>query len=301
MWILLAVCSAVFLGCYDIAKKKSLTTFSVLDVLTFSVILSCLLLIPMLLGSRWCEDSMPALLYVPRVSWQGHGFILLKSCIVLSSWLCSYVALKHLAISVVAPMQATRPMWTLVGAMLIFGERLNLHQSIGVACALGSIFLFSVWEHPRGGFSWKGEGKYYLLLIAGILLGSTSGLYDKYMMRHWDHNAVQVYYTIYQALLMGTVWLVVRRHPRLALRSMVQHGVPWSIVAISVLLVVSDFVYLLALSYPDSLIAVVSTIRRGGTIIPFLYGILILREKDPWKKIVCTLGIALGLAFLIIG
>lgn len=68
----------------------------------------------------------------------------LKSVIVLSSWLCAYLALKHLPISIVSPWQATRPMWTLIGAMLIFGERLNPWQWTGVVLAIGSIFLFQL-------------------------------------------------------------------------------------------------------------------------------------------------------------
>jgi transporter family protein len=72
-------------------------------------------------------------------------------------------------------------------------------------------------------------------------------------------------------------------------------------VAISVFLVLSDYVYLVALSYPESLIAVVSTIRRAGTIIPFLYRLIFLHEKDPWKKLLCLTGILTGLVFLLIG
>ncbi len=75
----------------------------------------------------------------------------------------------------------------------------------------------------------------------------------------------------------------------------------WAIAGISIFLVLSDYVYMLALSDTQSLISVVSTIRRGGTIIPFLYGILVLKEKDPWKKVLCLIGIVIGLLFLAAG
>ena len=74
-----------------------------------------------------------------------------------------------------------------------------------------------------------------------------------------------------------------------------------SIVMISVFLVISDNVYMLALSYPDSMIAVVSTIRRGGTVIGFAYGLLFLKETDPWHKILCMIGICAGLLCLAVG
>jgi len=322
MWIILALLSALFLGCYDVAKKQSLMHFGVIQVLTLSVCLSSLLLLPMLLISRWNPEWLVnTIFYVPQVDWRAHFFIFLKSCLVLSSWVCAYIALKHLPLSTVAPMQATRPMWTLIGALLIFGERLTPHQWIGVAFALGSLLLFAISpSRPNTPPASKRSllpstfsllSKYYMLLFAAILLGSASGLYDKYMMRHYDHNAVQVYYTFYQAALMLIVYLSSRLFafspfrlniPQSSKRSLLPttyYLLP--ILAISVFLVLSDVVYLLALTYPDSLIAVVATIRRAGTIIPFLYGILVLKEPDPWRKALCTIGILIGLLFLTLG
>jgi transporter family protein len=58
---------------------------------------------------------------------------------------------------------------------------------------------------------------------------------------------------------------------------------------------------MLALSDPDSLIAVVSTIRRGGAVIGFAYGLLFLKEGDTLRKIACMAGILAGLICLAMG
>lgn len=300
MWVLLAVCSALCLGFYDVSKKRALQQSDVLSVLSGSVCISaCILCVPLLLSRLMPEVMETTLFFVPRLTWQGHLYVFLKSCIVLSSWVFAYISVKYLPLSVVSPMQATRPMWTLLGAMLIFGERLNGWQWAGVICALGSIFLFSLTEKkhdktlPR-----KANRKYYICLLLAILIGSASGLYDKYMMRHYDHNAVQVYYTVYQALMMLAAYFILRQHhPSNSLHER-GLGSTASIACISVFLVLSDYVYMLALSDPDSMIAIVSTIRRGGTVIPFLYGILILREPNAKQKIACLTGVLLGLLCL---
>ena len=303
MWVVLAVLSALCLGCYDVSKKRSLENNSVADVLLFSLLISSALLVLPLLLSRCVVDrglidiAQVELIYVPHVGWQEHILIFLKSCLVLSSWICSYMAIKHLPLSIVSPMQATRPMWTLLGALVIFGEVLNGWQWLGVVCALGSIFAFSLVEHKSLTTSAK-DKRYYWFLVMAIILGSASGLYDKYMMQRIDHNAVQVYYTFYQSLLMLLFWLIRRRHLRNTTETFHWR---WEVAAISVFLILSDYVYLLALTYPESLIAIVSTIRRSGTIIPFLYGILYLREAEPKKKIACLSGVVLGLAFLLLG
>ena len=305
MWTLLAFISALCLGFYDISKKIALRDNRVLDVLTLSVCFSSLMLSVPLLLSRLCPEMMVNTpFYVPPMDLQAHLFTILKSAIVLSSWVCAYVALKHLPISVVSPMQATRPMWTLIGALIIFGERLNAWQWLGVLLALGSIFAFSFGKKSEiTNHKSQIDNKYYIALALAIFIGACSGLYDKYLMRRYDHNAVQVYYTLYQAFMMLITWLIVNRKSHSPLHSLTHSPIKKTgvIALISLFLIISDNVYMLALRDPDSLIAVVSTIRRGGAIIGFAYGLIFLREPDPLPKILCMLGICAGLLCLAIG
>jgi len=300
MWTILAFISALCLGFYDISKKVALRDNRVIDVLTLSVCCSALILSVPLLLSRTCPDLMMSTpFYVPTLDLQAHLFTVLKSVIVLSSWIFAYISLKHLPISVVSPMQATRPMWTLVGALLIFGERLNTWQWIGVSLAIGTVFLFSFKNKSQLSKS-QIANPYYIALALAILIGACSGLYDKYLMRRYDHNAVQVYYTLYQALMMLIVWSIEKyRKPKTSTLPGTRSLLP--ILLISVFLIISDNVYMLALRDPDSLIAVVSTIRRGGAVIGFAYGLIVLKEQDPWRKVLCMLGIGAGLVCLAIG
>ena len=298
MWTILAFISALCLGFYDVSKKVALRDNKVVDVLTLSICVSAVILSVPLLLSRCCPEVMTGtLFYVPTMNLQAHLFTLLKSAIVLSSWVFGFIALKHLPISVVSPLQATRPMWTLIGALLLFGERLNGWQWAGVILAIGSIFVYSF--RNRKEISRKQvDRRYYISLVLAILIGACSGLYDKYLMRRYDHNAVQVYYTLYQAVMMIVVWLWTTRQQQ---QKVVSTRSLLPIALISVFLVISDNAYMLALSYPDSMIAVVSTIRRGGTVIGFAYGLLFLKETDPWHKILCMIGICAGLLCLAVG
>ena len=302
MWTVLAFISTLCLGFYDVSKKIALRDNRVIDVLTISICVSALFLSIPLILSRICPELMMGThFYVPRMDGTAHAYTLLKSIIVLSSWVFGYISLKHLPISVVSPMQATRPMWTLVGALLIFQEHLNSWQWVGIILAIGSIFVFSL-KKPSA-VSLQPSDKthfYYICLALAILLGACSGLYDKYLMRRYDHNAVQVYYTFYQAVMMLITWIIINRklkikNDELRIR---KFGV---IVLISLFLIISDNVYMLALRDPDSMIAVVSTIRRGGAVIGFAYGLLFLKETDPARKILCMVGILAGLICLALG
>lgn len=313
MWIIYAIISALCLGFYDIAKKRSLDGNAVLFVLSCSVLISSALLLPWAIASYfWPEIMMKTMVFVPSVSFSDHLFIFLKACLVLSSWIFAYYSMKHLPITLVTPINATRPMWTLLGAVLIFGEVLNPWQWAGIIIALASFYAFSLIGKVEG-ISWKHNIWLYTLLLA-TLLGACSGLYDKYLMRYLDRNAVQVWYTVYQAILMLLLWgaqtwlhrtdarrSAEGRKPLMPLHSSARPVWRWAILGISVFLVASDFIYFLALSAPDSLISVVSTVRRSGCIIPFLYGAIFLKDKNIRVKSICLAGVILGMIFLLLG
>lgn len=300
MWTVLAFISALCLGCYDICKKIALRRNAVVDVLTISVCVSaCILCVPLLFSRVAPETMADTPFFVPSLDLQAHLYTLLKSVIVLSSWIFAYISLKHLPISVVSPVQATRPMWTLLGALFLFHEHLNNWQWTGVIIAIGTVFVFS-FRNKNQIKNNKVDAVYYVCLALAVLIGACSGLYDKYLMRRYDHNAVQVYYTFYQAMMMIVVWLVMHRKELSQRLLPVIYWTP-AVFLISVFLVVSDNVYMLALRDPDSLIAVVSTIRRGGTVLGFAYGLIWLKEKDPLHKILCMIGICAGLLCLAIG
>lgn len=289
----------MLLGFYDVAKKQSLRDNHVVTVLCLSVCFSTLMLLPCLIGSACGWIGSGSLLYVPQVDMHTHLFIVVKAALVLSSWVCAYAALKHLPITIVAPLNATRPMWTLIGAVLLFGERLNAWQWAGVVVALGSFYAFSVIGKREGVSVRSEESRLWVFCLLGaILLGAASGLYDKYLMKQFDHMAVQVYYTTYQALMMLAV-LGVDLLKRKRQQKAVAFHWHWSIAMISLFLVLSDFVYFIALSDPDSLIAVVSTVRRSGCVIPFLYGIFVLKDSSPKAKSVCLAGVLLGILCLL--
>ncbi len=144
MWLALAFVSAFFLGLYDISKKTSLKNNAVIPVLFFNTLFCTLLLSPLyILSKSGISFINGTVFFVPPLDAATHFFIVIKSALVLSSWIFGYFAVKHLPLTITGPINATRPVMTLVGALLIFGERLNLYQWIGVLLTIVSVFLLS--------------------------------------------------------------------------------------------------------------------------------------------------------------
>ena len=303
MWLLLAFLSAALLGFYDTFKKKSLRNNAVIPVLFLNTLFSTLIFLPFIILSASSHTLDGSMFYVPQMGWAAHRFILLKSVLVLSSWIFGYFAMKHLPLSIVGPINATRPVLVLVGALLVYGERLNLWQWAGVLLAILSFFLLSR-SGRKEGIDFK-HNRWILCLIIAALLGATSGLYDKYLMASvqdggvgLNRMVVQSWYNIYQMFLMGiilcTIWFPKRRQST---------PFRWdgAIVFISIFLSLADFAYLYALSLPGAMISVVSMVRRGSVIVSFITAVLFFRERNVKAKAIDLLLVLLGMICLYIG
>ena len=298
MWLLLAFCSAALLGFYDVFKKKSLSNNAVLPVLALNTLFSSIIFIPFILLSHFAPQMLQdSIFYVPDSGgWEVHKFILLKSFIVLSSWAFGYFGMKHLPLTIVGPINATRPVMTLVGAMLIFGERLNLYQWIGVFMAVISFFMLSR-SGKKEGIDFKHDRWIWFVVLAAVL-GAVSGLYDKYLMGRFNNMQVQAWYNMYQLFMMGGVLMFLWWPKR---KTSTPFRWDWCIILISVFLSAADFVYFYALSMEDSMISIVSMVRRGSVVVSFLFGAMMFHEKNLRSKAIDLLLVLIGMFFLYLG
>ena len=135
MWLLLAFMSATLLGFYDSFKKKSLKDNAVIPVLFINTVICSLIFLPLIVLSATGTLPSSCPFHVGGGGWEMHRYVILKSVIVLSSWLAGYIGMKHLPLTIVGPINATRPVMVLIGALLVYGERLNAWQWAGVAVA----------------------------------------------------------------------------------------------------------------------------------------------------------------------
>lgn len=295
MWLTLSLISALLLGCYDVFKKLSLRGNAVLPVLFMAAAFGALLFIPFLIISELNPDAVP-LLYMPRMTWQQHGLTLIKSTIVAASWVLSYYAMRYLPITIVSPIRATSPLLTLVGAVTLLGETLNGVQWLGVAVTVIFFWLFSKTGRLEN-ISFL-RNKWMICLYAGTFLAAVSGLYDKYLLGHLGvpKNTMQAWFSIYIPVVLLPFlllkWLPSRRENKFVFR--------WTIPLIGIVLGFADFVYFYALAEPESLVAIVSALRRCSVVVPFLVGAIFLGEQHVWRKFLILCGMLAGVAMIVL-
>lgn len=288
MWLVLAFLSAALLGFYDVCKKYSLRGNAVLPILFLNTLFCSIIFLPMAFQT-------------PFGGWEVQRYILLKACIVLSSWLLGYIGIKHLPITIVGPINATRPMLVLLGALLIFGERLNLWQWAGVMLAILSFCLLSR-SGKKEGIDFR-HNRWIFCIAGAAILGAISGLYDKYLMTTegglgLPRLTVQCWYNFYQAGIMGVMLLLLWWPGR---KKSTPFQWRWSILLISIFLSLADYAYFYSLSLDGALISVVSMVRRSNVLVSFLLGALLFQEKNLQSKAIDLALVLLSMFLLWLG
>lgn len=303
IWLLLAFLSAALLGFYDVFKKQSLKENAVIPVLLLNTFFSSIIFLPFIYLSHIGQIETSSIYYCTDWTWHEQQYIVIKAFIVLSSWLFAYFGLKHLPLTIVGPINATRPVMVLVGALTFFGEHLNMWQWAGVIVAILSFFLLSR-AGKKEGLDFK-HNKWIFFVVLGNIIGACSGLYDKFLMANPDNGgvglnkmAVQSWYNIYQFFMMAAMLLLLWWPTRKKTTPFQWH---WCIPLISIFLSAADFVYFYALGIDGAMISVVSMVRRGSVVVSFLCGALFFHEKNLRRKFFDLLLVILSMLLLYIG
>lgn len=298
MWIWLGLVSMLFLGVYDVCKKHALRENAVLPVLFLANLASMQLAWPFLLGSALCPGTMASAgLLVEPMPLHGHELIFIKSLIISTSWVLAYFAMKHLPISIVSPVRASGPVWTIVGAIMLFHEAPSALQWTGMALVFIGYFAFSVIGREEGIHFHR--SKWILFIFLATLIGTTSTLYDKWLIQRQGFSPVQVqvWFTLYLGLIFTVYFFALWWPQRKRSTPFIWR---WSIPLIGILLYIADFAYFFAVANPDALIIILSILRRCSVVISFLAGAFLFKEVNKRKKAWVLLVILCGVMLIVL-
>ncbi len=296
-WVAATLLSAFFLGLYDLCTKHAVRANAVTPVLFFSTLTGATVWFVLLLVQLIHPGLLPATLVTDPLTGKQHLQLLLKSGIVAASWIGTYYALKHLPLSLGAPIRATSPLLTLVGAILILGERPTFLQTVGILTTLGSFVGLSIAGAREGVHFHRNKWVWFLLM--GTLFGAVSSLYDKYLFTTLNFSVptVQCWFQIYLLVFFAPFALgwKLRLWPRNEFRWR------WTIPFIALALLLADYLYFSALRQPAGLVAIVMSLRRASTLVAFAGGLYFFREVNGWKKLPAVIGILVGIVLTLLG
>lgn len=297
MWIILGIFSAVFLGFHEIFKKAGLNHNAVLPVLLLGSAAGAIIFVPFLIISRISPDfAVNYRVFIPASSLNAHLMFILKSGIVSVAWLFGYYSVKHLPVTLLAPLNSSGPIWTMLGAMIIYGERMNVMQWAGVAISLGFYYILSFGGNVKG--AEKKDSRWIFFAFLSIIFNSISALLDKYLVREYDRIAMQAWFSIYTALIFLLIVVIVWYPAR---KKTTDFTWRWSVPLIGLFLIVADFLYFKALSFDQSLVSVLIIIRRASAVLVFAAGAFYFKETSIRRRGIVLAGILIGVALVAVG
>ena len=173
MWLWLSVFSALLLGVYDIAKKRALKRNGVYWILVGTTGLTSVFLSPFLSAGPFSD----------------HLSLMLKAVLVSVSWVSGLKAMERLPLTTVSTIKASRPMFVVIFSIILFGERLNQWQWLGVAVVMAALFLST--RSRRHETDKENSMKGVMFMAVSVLSGAASALYDKYILQHMEPMFVQ--------------------------------------------------------------------------------------------------------------
>ena len=273
----MALASAVLLGVYDVAKKSALKRNGVYFILLLATALSALFVSP----------------FITLGTGPDHLRLIFKAVLVTPSWVSGMIALQLLPITTVSTFKTSRPMFVVLFSIILFGERLNWQQWLGVAAVLLALWLLSV-NSEREGISFKGNKGFWALVIS-IFTGVASALWDKHIMSGMHPLFVQSWTNIYITLMLAAIMFVRWRR---GIAEPVKWD--WTIVLIAVLITGADMLYFFSLKEDGALLSVISLIRRSSVIITFALGAALFKEKRVAQKAGVLLLMLAGVTMLMI-
>ena len=286
VWFLPILGSALALGFYDIGKKMSVDKNSVMPALFFATAAGFLVM----LGATVFRGTLPDCF---QLEFSFYLHVLIKALIVGSSWICIYYAMRELPVSISSPIRASSPLWTLIGALILFHEIPTLWQGVAMLLIFGGYYIFSIIGKMEGIHFTKSKGIYLIML--GTLIGSGSALYDKYLLGvlKLDREMLQFWFSADLVIVLGLAWLI---------RTAFGHKHPfewrWCIPITGILLIVADWLYFYAVSVPDAQIAILSLVRRSNCLVTFAVGGLWFHDKNLKQKAIPLLLILAGVVLL---
>ena len=296
MWLWAAIGSAILLGIYDVFKKQASTRNDVLHILLYVTALSTLILSPFVLtsafGWHWLEgtsfNAAPGTL-------RDHLLVILKAFIVTISWVTGLMGLKHLPITTAGTIKTSRPVFVLLGSILIFGERLNPWQWVAILVAFVALWLLGHTSR-REGFDFV-RNRWVICMWVSVVSGVASALLDKHLMSSMQPMFVQGWCNFYITLILAATLLIVK-HSGSPYYKPYKHD--WLILVIALFITWSDFLCFLSLSGEGAMLSVVSILRRSSVIITFICGALFFKEKNLKSKGLALLILLVSMVILVL-
>lgn len=273
-WILFTLIFGICKGAREGVKKKALGKSTLFEVLFVYTLIGFVLV-------------LPASKNVFGVPFEYYFYILIKSLLVFTAWLCSFNSIKHMPVGMYGVMDMARVLFATVMGITIMGESATVKQMAGLLLVLLGLVLVNVQKKSSKDYV---EKKYVLLTLVSCLLTATSGVMDKWLTKTVTSSQLQFWYMFFMCVMYGVCILFSKT--KLNIRSLSKN---YWIPILSILFVIGDRALFIANENPESKITIMTLIKQSSVLAAILAGRLMFGEKGTLKRTICAIIIVFGI------
>lgn len=285
LWFLYAVLGAVTISIAGIISKKELFKKHALEFATLKTMFMGIMALVLLFFIRPnVKFSIVILIYL--ISLGGTLAILLRT-----------KALRHLDLSTFSPLNNISPLFLVVFAFILLGERLEGIQLFGIFLIIAGAYTLEVdhkYKNFFDPFKRMLKKRYHFLLLITLIIVSLLAVADKYMItNHIDAMA----YVCYIWIFIGFNFIVIDffmfrlKDVKADLRKNV-----FPIIGVGLFTFLSSIFTVLAFSL--QIASLVIPVKRLATLFDTMIGGSMFHEKGIKLKIIACLIMILGTYFL---
>lgn len=285
-WWVLVLITAVLVAIVNIIKKHLLNNEHALEQLaseTPFTLLATLLLLP----------------YVEIPTLGQAAMILFSAGVLFLTQLYRNKSYRHLPISTVSPLMNLSPLFLLIIAVGLLGERISNTQLLGICLLMAGGYLLDLktqdWLAPLRSAS---KSKYSVTVIATLIFMSIMGSLDKVNIQQIGIPAFSYLFWLYLVYGTFTLALHTKRFGHQATVKNIKTNTGWLLLT-GMLTVAQIALLYYTLSLPGVLIILVVPLRRTATLIETLVGGAIFHEKNLLQRSLASLIMVVGVLLII--
>ncbi len=300
LWIWLVLGYGLIKGFREIIKKKAMTKNTVIEVLFVYTLLSFVFVLP--------EAKSAGILSVNQYLW-----VAAKAFAVFVAWICSFIAIKKLPVSVYGVLDLSRVLFATMLGVIVLGERMTGLHVFGLSLVSFGLIMIkfkpsfvkraemkevlkndgNIMEKIRAVNDGKVSGKQTAVFVGlaflSCFLNAVSGTLDKILMKDMSSNQLQFWYMLF-LLIYYFVYVIVTRTK--ITKTVWKNGWVW---LLAVLFVIADKMLFVANGMEGSRVTIMTLIKQSSIIVTILAGRFIFKEKNTGYLMVCALVIVCGI------
>ena len=283
-----ALASTIFVAFSGIAAKKVLRDEHSVDYALFASGIGFLILLPFL---PFIDLA---------VSWREIGLIFLTSLLGAASLYLGWKAMRHLSLSVTAPLGDLSLISTVVLAIFFLGEIPNFNQSIGIGFVIMGAYLLEAYPgkldllYPLRQLK---SSHYIHLLLGSIILGSVAALIARLALESVPPSTYLFLVYFFLFLVHAVLYFTIARE-RFSIATLgIRKNLGWFAVG-ALTRLAGSFLYVnaVALIY----IGLAESIHRLSTLISVILGGHLFKEENLLWKAFASVVMICGAAFIVL-